>query len=199
LSRIDIGYAKRYFTLSASTGELSYSQSSHNPILRGTIPLALAALNIDYSRKEFILDSGADIWHLRATSESGFEEWKTRLEEVWLKAIAGKKKQIDDALDGREVSGEWKQVERLVERLDMMKEFVHGMVVDVAQETAKDQRQLIAMKSADNLRESAKTKEAKQGRNLFRKREKLASSLPLRDTSVIPGIGSDLVKCLFNT
>jgi hypothetical protein len=76
-SIVNLGYAKRYFTLSASTGELSYSQSSHNPILRGTIPLALAALNIDYGRREFILDSGADIWHLRATSESEFEVWKT--------------------------------------------------------------------------------------------------------------------------
>ena len=31
------GYAKRYFTLSVSTGELSYSRNSHNPLLRGTV------------------------------------------------------------------------------------------------------------------------------------------------------------------
>jgi hypothetical protein len=46
------------------------------------------------------------------------------------------RKYSDDELDGREVSSEWKQVENLVDRLEMMNEFVHGMVLDTAQETS---------------------------------------------------------------
>jgi oxysterol-binding protein-related protein 3/6/7 len=120
-----------------TTGELSYSQSSHNPILRGTIPLALAALNIDYGRREFILDSGADIWYLRASNDSEFDIWKTRLEDVWLKAVAGRQRALQDEEEGLEISSDWKTVEGLVDRLSMMKDFVGGMVQDLAEANSK--------------------------------------------------------------
>lgn len=183
----DEGYAKRYFTLSVTTGELSYCLSSHNPVLRGTIPLALAALNIDYSRREFILDSGADIWHLRAPTDSEFDIWKTRLEAVWLKAIEGRKQTLQDQHDGHEISSEWKQVEGLVDRLEMMKEFVHGMVLDVNKETIlSNQPFLTPKKSADNLRElSPRSKEGKPGMKIFRKKDKPTPPLsPSRDLNL---------------
>ena len=178
----NIGYAKRHFTLSVTTGELSYCLSSHNPVLRGTIPLALAALNIDYSRREFILDSGADIWHLRAPTDHEFDIWKARLEAVWLKATEGRKQALQDHRDGREISSEWKQVEGLVNRLEMMKEFVNGMVKDVAQEAVKSTYNLSIKKSADNLPElSARAKEGKAGMKIFRKKERSAPPSPSRD------------------
>lgn len=155
-----------------STGELSYSQNSHNPLLRGTIPLALAALNIDYGRREFILDSGADIWHLKASNEGEFEIWKTRLEDVWLKATAGRRRALQDEQEGHEISSEWKQVEGLVDRLGMMKDFVGGMVQDITNES-----QLTADKSSDNLR----VKDGKEKRNLFRKKDKLTPASPHRE------------------
>jgi len=160
--------------LSVATGELSYSQSSHNPILRGTIPLALAALNIDYRRREFILDSGADIWHLKASNETEFHMWKTRLEDVWLKAIAGRKRALQDEQNGHEISSEWKQVEGLVDRLEMMKDFVSGMVKDIATES-----QLMRNKSSDNLR----AKDGKEKRNIFRKKDKHSPSAPQREVN----------------
>lgn len=159
-----------------STGELSYSQNSHNPLLRGTIPLALAALNIDYGRREFILDSGADIWHLKASNASEFEIWKTRLEDVWLKAIAGRRRALQDEQEGHEISSEWKQVEGLVDRLAMMKDFVSGMVQDIMNES-----QLRSDKSSNNLR----VKDGKERRNLFRKKDKPAptASPPQREVN----------------
>ncbi len=161
--------------MSVATGELSYSQSSHNPLLRGTIPLALAALNIDYGRREFILDSGADIWHLKASNENEFQIWKTRLEDVWLKAIAGRKRALQDEEDGHEISSEWKQVEGLVDRLEMMKDFVSGMVKDIANES-----QLTRNKSLDNLR----VKDGKERRNIFKKKDKHSpSASPQREVS----------------
>ena len=169
-----------------STGELSYSQSSHNPLLRGTIPLALAALNIDYGRREFILDSGADIWHLKASNESEFQIWKTRLEDVWLKAIAGRRRALQDEQDGHEISSEWKQVEGLVDRLGMMKDFVSGMVKDISNDSP-----LAQDKSPDILR----AKDGKEKRNLFRKKDKSnPSALPQREVNNGPvNIGHGIV------
>ena len=129
-------------------------------MLRGTIPLALAALNIDYGRREFILDSGADIWHLKASNETEFKIWKTRLEDVWLKAIAGRRRALQDEQDGHEISSEWKQVEGIVDRLGMMKDFVKGMVKDIA-----DESNFVRDKS-ENLR----VKDGKM--KIFRKKEK---------------------------
>jgi Pleckstrin homology domain len=185
-TRLTVGYAKRYFTLSVITGELSYSLSIHSPILRGTIPLALAALNIDYGRREFILDSGSDVWHLKASNEAEFDIWKTRLEDVWLKAVAGRKKALQDQEDGHEISTEWKQVEGLVDRLAMMKDFVNGMVQDIAHEGSKSTHSLNSLslkKSVDNLRDM-KTKDAK-GMKIFRKKDKpTPPASPHRELSI---------------
>jgi hypothetical protein len=183
-AQLTLGYAKRYFTLSGTTGELSYSRSSHNPLLRGTIPLALAALNIDNRRREFILDSGADIWHLKASNDSEFEIWKARLEDIWLKAVAGRQRSIQDQLDGKEISAEWKQVERLVDRLEMMKDFVGGMIQDVANDTKAEKfsNSLTPQKSVDNLREiSPSTKDSKVRKKLWKKSPPPAS--PQRELS----------------
>jgi oxysterol-binding protein-related protein 3/6/7 len=171
--QLTLGYAKRYFTLSGTTGELSYSRSSHNPLLRGTIPLALAALNIDYGRREFILDSGADIWHLKASNDSEFEIWKTRLEDIWLKAVAGRQRSIQDQLDGKEISAEWKQIEGLVDRLEMMKDFVSGMIQDVANDTKHEGsfNSLTPQKSVDNLHKiSSGKKDGKERKKLWKKK-----------------------------
>jgi len=164
--------------LSVSTGELSYSYNSHNPLLRGTIPLALAALNVDYGRREFILDSGADIWHLKASNESEFQIWKTRLEDVWLKAVAGRKRSLQDQQDGTEISSEWKQVEGLVDRLEMMKDFVNGMVKDIAIEGNKPDS-LKPNKSSDNLEIKGKDR-----RSIFKKSHKPTTPVsPTRESN----------------
>ena len=171
-----------------STGELSYSRNSHNPLLRGTIPLALAALNIDYGRREFIIDSGADVWYLKASNESEFEIWKTRLEDVWLKAVAGRKRALQDQQDGHEISSEWRQVEGLVDRLGMMKDFVSGMVKDIANDKSGGQLSLTTKKSADNLRD-LRTKDGKDRMKMFRKKDKPSSpASPAKDLSPSPSL-----------
>lgn len=145
----------------------------------------MAALNIDYGRREFILDSGSDVWHLKASNEGEFEIWKTRLEDVWLKAVAGRKKALQDEEEGHEISTEWKQVERLVDRLAMMKDFVNGMVQDIAHEGSKSTHSLNLKKSTDNLRDM-KTRDAK-GIKIFRKKDKpTPPASPHPEHSVIP-------------
>ena len=135
--------------------------------------MALAALNIDYGRREFILDSGADVWHLRASNESEFEVWKTRLETVWLKAVAGRKRNLQDQQDGHEISSEWRQVEGLVDRLEMMKDFVKGMVQDLTNEGVKRHESLSASRNPEQPRD-LKAKDGKERKGIFRKKDKPA-------------------------
>ena len=147
----------------------------------------MAALNIDYGRREFILDSGADIWHLRASNESEFEIWKTRLEDVWLKAVAGRQRTLQSEEAGLEISSDWKNVEGLVDRLSMMKDFVGGMVTDLATETAKA-KEVVSALSAAAGKAGGKDEQQKERMKIFkRNKEKTTRPIsPPRDSSNHP-------------
>jgi len=147
----------------------------------------VAALNIDYGRREFILDSGADIWHLRASNESEFEIWKTRLEDVWLKAVAGRQRTLQSEEAGLEISSDWKNVEGLVDRLSMMKDFVGGMVTDLATETAKA-KEVVSALSAAAGKAGGKDEQQKERMKIFkRNKEKTTRPIsPPRDSSNHP-------------
>ena len=144
----------------------------------------MAALNIDYGRREFILDSGADIWHLRASNESEFEIWKTRLEDVWLKAVAGRQRALQSEEAGLEISSDWKNVEGLVDRLSMMKDFVGGMVTDLATETAKA-KEVVSALSAAAGKAGGKDEQQKERMKIFKrnKEKTTAPTSPPRDSS----------------
>ncbi|EXJ85764.1 hypothetical protein A1O1_06132 [Capronia coronata CBS 617.96] len=74
------GYARRFFCLDLTTATLSYYRDRNSSALRGAIPLSLAAIAANAKSREFTIDSGAEIWHLKASNESDFEEWKSALE-----------------------------------------------------------------------------------------------------------------------
>ena len=147
----------------------------------------MAALNIDYGRREFILDSGADIWHLRASNESEFEIWKMRLEDVWLKAVAGRQRALKGEEAGLEISSDWKKVEGLVDRLSMMKDFVGGIVTDLATETAKV-KEVVSAPLASQGKAAAvggKDEQQKERMKIFKrnKEKTTAPTSPPRDSS----------------
>ncbi|KAA8571495.1 hypothetical protein EYC84_001495 [Monilinia fructicola] len=66
------GYARRFFSLDFATCTLSYYYSRNSSALRGAIPLSLAAIAADERRREINIDSGAEIWHLKADQRQGF-------------------------------------------------------------------------------------------------------------------------------
>jgi len=74
------GYARRYFSLDYVSCTLSYYYNRNSSALRGAIPLSLAAISADERRREISIDSGAEIWHLRAVNPKDFEEWTKALE-----------------------------------------------------------------------------------------------------------------------
>lgn len=76
------GYASRFFSLDFASCTLSYYYSRNSSALRGAIPLSLAAIAADERRREISIDSGAEVWHLRAGNAKDFSDWTTALERA---------------------------------------------------------------------------------------------------------------------
>ncbi|KAI5289187.1 hypothetical protein KEM54_004259 [Ascosphaera aggregata] len=76
------GYARRYFSLDFETQTLSYFHDRNSSAMRGTMPLDFAAVAHDDFHKEFSIDSGAEIWHLRALNSQSYESWKRALKKA---------------------------------------------------------------------------------------------------------------------
>lgn len=76
------GYARRFFSLDYSTCTLSYYYNRNSSALRGAIPLSLAAVAADERRREISIDSGAEVWHLKAPNDKEFQEWARALERA---------------------------------------------------------------------------------------------------------------------
>ena len=74
------GYAHRFFSLDYSSSTLSYYHNRHTLTLRGAIPLSLAAIGANATTRQISIDSGAEIWHLKAHNRKDFEAWKHALE-----------------------------------------------------------------------------------------------------------------------
>lgn len=74
------GYARRFFSLDYSSSTLSYYHNRHTLALRGAIPLSLAAIGANATTRQISIDSGAEIWHLKASNRKDFEAWKNALE-----------------------------------------------------------------------------------------------------------------------
>ena len=76
------GYAKRFFCLDYTTSTLSYYRDRNSSALRGAIPLSLAAIGANAKTREISIDSGAEIWHLRANNQAEFESWKAAYQKA---------------------------------------------------------------------------------------------------------------------
>lgn len=88
------GQARRFFSLDFTSSTLSYYHDKHSSALRGAIPLSLAAIGANGKTRELSVDSGAEIWHLRATNQADFETWKKAFEKASrLAAVAASPRQ----------------------------------------------------------------------------------------------------------
>ncbi|MCJ1400842.1 hypothetical protein MMC11_004050 [Xylographa trunciseda] len=74
------GYARRFFSLDFTSSTLSYYHNRNTLALRGAVPLSLAAIGANGTTREISIDSGAEVWHLRAPNQKEFEAWKNALE-----------------------------------------------------------------------------------------------------------------------
>ncbi|KAI4199205.1 MAG: hypothetical protein LQ350_004761 [Teloschistes chrysophthalmus] len=121
------GFARRFFSLDFSTATLSYYHNRHTSAIRGAIPLSLAAIGANGKARDISIDSGAEIWHLKATNARDFEAWKNALELARTShSPASPANGVKTDASGRtilptqvnpEEEKEWEKVENLVNRL----------------------------------------------------------------------------------
>lgn len=76
------GYARRFFSLDYISSTLSYYHNRNSCALRGAIPLSLAAVGANATSREISIDSGAEVWHLKARNQKDFEGWVNALERA---------------------------------------------------------------------------------------------------------------------
>lgn len=120
------GYARRFFSLDFTSSTLSYYRNGHSSALRGAVPLSLAAVGANEETREISVDSGTEIWQLRANNAKDFKMWRDALDRASRTAgqVSSPTLQIKDnpyqniahVLDPAE-ENEWAQVERLVGRV----------------------------------------------------------------------------------
>ena len=141
------GWARRFFALDFTASTLSYYHDPNAVTLRGSIPLHLAAVACNEKTREISVDSGAEIWHLRASNDQEFGAWKRALE----KASSSKSPAADEGAYG--VGGmlrvpshshstsaapvsnpaedqAWVQVEKLVGRVGVSRDMVRQLAKD---------------------------------------------------------------------
>jgi hypothetical protein len=132
------GYARRFFSLDFTSGTLSYYRNSHASALRGAVPLSLVAVGCDSKTREFSVDSGAEVWHLRASNQKDFDEWKEALERASATAVSGpstpavftqNKSPFSGASDAV-TSIEWERAEEIVSRISGSRDALRRLAQD---------------------------------------------------------------------
>lgn len=140
------GYARRFFSLDYSTCTLSYYYNRNSSALRGAIPLSLAAIAADERRREISIDSGAEVWHLKAPNDKEFQEWARALEKAsrlarGLETLPQQPRsglRVDHRILQRsqlpchEENVEWQQVETLVSRVVGTRDALRRLTKEVA-------------------------------------------------------------------
>lgn len=132
------GWARRFFSLDFTSSTLSYYHDRNSSALRGAIPLQLAAISANVDHREIVIDSGAEIWHLRATNQQDFASWRSALE-------AASKQSSKDDRDRNLVAPdvpvqrfgmnpaeerEWQQIEGLVSKVSGSRDAIRRLAKD---------------------------------------------------------------------
>ncbi|KAI1081364.1 Oxysterol-binding protein-domain-containing protein [Whalleya microplaca] len=148
------GNARRFFSLDYSSCTLSYYHNRNSSALRGAIPLSLAAIAADERRREISIDSGAEVWHLRASNAKEFNEWARALEkasriarglepayEPSVKRLTvASPTSVNPPNTAQEEDREWQQVEALVSRLVGTRDALRRLVKDMTVQKLPQQR-----------------------------------------------------------
>ncbi|KAK3707866.1 Oxysterol-binding protein 3 [Vermiconidia calcicola] len=133
------GYAKRFFSLDFTSSTLSYYRNRHSSALRGAVPLSLAVIGANEKTREFSVDSGAEVWHLKALNKKEFEGWRDALERAsasvsTVSATATSARTLQGIPQARVLDpaeeNEWAVVEQLVSKVAGTRDAVRGLAKD---------------------------------------------------------------------
>ncbi|KAF2857482.1 hypothetical protein K470DRAFT_223296 [Piedraia hortae CBS 480.64] len=122
------GYANRFFSLDFTTCTLSYYRDRHSSALRGAVPLSLAAIGVDEDRREFVIDSGAEVWHLRAPNRKDFDGWREALERA--SNIEFHNVRSDHLPRAPVDNTEWQRLEQLVSKVSGIRDALRELARD---------------------------------------------------------------------
>ena len=134
------GWARRYFSLDFTSSTLCYYHDPNSSALRGAIPLSLAAVATNGKSREISIDSGTEVWHLRASNDQDFMAWKCALEKASSKEPH--KESFLTASDSPELrltvpiqpsiaeEQEWTQVEGLVSKVSGSRDAIRRLAKD---------------------------------------------------------------------
>jgi len=171
------GFARRFFSLDFTSSTLSYYLNRESSALRGAIPLSLAAISASKKDREICIDSGAEIWHLRANTDNDWEMWKTALERAAQNAAKARTGDVHGlrppqdhtepgAADDQHVIMEergWAGVEALVGRVAGVRDAVRRLVVQSVEaptlgvsEAASSSTSIVSTFSLDSQDKSTK-------------------------------------------
>ncbi|GMF73420.1 unnamed protein product [Aspergillus oryzae] len=133
------GWARRFFSLDFTSSTLSYYHDPNSSALRGSIPLNLAAVACNENSREISIDSGTEVWHLRASNDQEFISWKRALE----RASSSKTPAAEEShpepllrvpsqrvLTNAAEAREWAQVESLVSKISGSRDAVRRLAKD---------------------------------------------------------------------
>lgn len=134
------GWARRFFSLDFTSSTLSYYHDPNSSALRGAIPLSLAAVATNEKSREISIDSGAEIWHLRASNAQDFDAWKRALERASSKETPKTNGLVAPGPPELRLSSpaqpspaeehEWAQVENLVSKVSGSRDAVRRLAKD---------------------------------------------------------------------
>jgi len=144
------GYARRFFSLDFASCTLSYYYSRNSSALRGAIPLSLAAIAADERRREISIDSGAEVWHLKAGNAKDWEDWTRALQKASntargveveeapsTTALKVKTSGLQSITSSQEEEREWEQVEAIVSRIVGIRDAVRRLSKSTAAPSSK--------------------------------------------------------------
>ncbi|PGH10940.1 hypothetical protein AJ79_05186 [Helicocarpus griseus UAMH5409] len=132
------GYARRFFSLDFGSSTLSYYHDRNSSALRGAVPLTLAAIATNEQTREISIDSGVEVWHLRASNEADFLAWKRALEKASQPQESKPsepqlKIRTDPLPTASSVEADvqqWSEVEALVEKVSNTRDMVRRLAKD---------------------------------------------------------------------
>ncbi|CCH58114.1 hypothetical protein TBLA_0A03140 [Henningerozyma blattae CBS 6284] len=77
------GFKKRFFSLDFKYGTLSYYLNNHNQTCRGEIVIGLSTVSASKRERMIVIDSGMEIWSLKAQSLDLWSKWIEALQSCY--------------------------------------------------------------------------------------------------------------------
>lgn len=134
------GWARRFFSLDYASSTLSYYQNRNSRAVRGAIPLSLAVIGANAKTRQISIDSGAEVWHLKAANQKEFQAWKNALELARVATspatpatsniLEVRGRRLSTAPVNPDEESEWDKVEKLANRLKGSRDVAKLLAID---------------------------------------------------------------------